>query len=303
MPLVDSEDAGPRMITEEAKEYLAEERFRIKLHELVAGELRRVLVATADDYFPPSGQWSPDEFEKRLNRYESSLAELLRVQALMGYWGEPYQHSVLKLPTTRLGQRLKLTGGLGVWLYLRWYPVLLLFYSGGIAAVAAGKYDNLRELMFSPVSDKETTHGLDIKLIRVVAKEIKNLIDSFKSLSGHGKHYTPISEYLLKLLQPMLEETLFLGTGYEDTFDRFELFYALQHVHEELREGGSTWGPVGRFGWKQRYGNPIKRLQEEAAKEGGSWGPLRAGLFGGSIERFNEVASAYSDVVSGLHWY
>jgi hypothetical protein len=86
-----------------------------------------------------------------------------------------------------LGERLKLAGGLTAWLNLRWYPLLLLFYSGGIAAVSAGKYDNLRELMLNPVSDKQTTQGGDVKLIRVVGNEMNSLTDAFKSLPGHER--------------------------------------------------------------------------------------------------------------------
>jgi hypothetical protein len=203
MPTVTAaEDGEPRMITEQVKEYLAEERFRIKLHELVAGEVRRALIATADDYFPPSGHWSVEEFQKRLASYESALSDLLRIQALIGYWAEPYQQSALKLPTTRLAERLKPAGGLTAWLNLRWYPSLLLLYSGGIAAVASNKYDNLRELMLNAVADRETTQNEDVRLIRVVAREMNRLTDAFKSLPGHERQYTPRSEYLLKFLQP-----------------------------------------------------------------------------------------------------
>ena|ERR1700722_3512686 len=113
MPIVTSaEETEPKMITDQVKEYLSEQRFRIKLHDLVSKEIRRVLMATADDYFPPAGSWSAEEFRKRLVSYESALSDLLRVQALMGYWAEPFQQSVLTLPTTRLAERLNLVGGL-----------------------------------------------------------------------------------------------------------------------------------------------------------------------------------------------
>ncbi|HVP48722.1 MAG TPA: caspase family protein, partial [Bryobacteraceae bacterium] len=265
MPTVTEAEAdGLKMITDQVKEYLAEERFRIKLHDLVFEVVRKALSATADDYFPPSGQWSPGEFQKRLNGYESALSDLLKVQTLMGYWGEAYQYPILKLPTARLGQRLKLVSGLRGWLSLRWYPLLLLFYSGGIAAIAAGRYDSLRELMFNPVSDKETRQGDDVRLIQIVADEMNFLIDAFKTLPGHEKQYTPRSEYLLKLLQPTLEEILFLGTGYEASFDRFEVLYALQYAYQRKKQNGNVWGPVGRFGWKRQS---VRDVIEEAEKE------------------------------------
>jgi hypothetical protein len=292
------EETKPRTITEQVKEYLAEERYRIKLHDLTAAEVRSVLAATAEDYFPPSRPWSPEEFQKRLGSYESALSDLLRVQALIGYWAEPYQQFALKLATTRLAERLNVSAGLVVWINLRWYPVLLLLYSGGIAAVASGKYDNLRELMTNPVYD--ATHNEDASLIRVVVKEMNRLTEIFKLLPGHENQYTPRSEYLLKFLQPLLEEELFLGTRYETSFDRFEALYALEHAYEQKREGKPAWGPVGRFGWKH---GQIPALIEEAIKAGSAWGPIRAGLFDGSAEQFKEVALEYSHSLEKLNWY
>jgi hypothetical protein len=81
MPTVETEEIDPNMIAERVKEYLAEERFKIKLHELVSGEVRKALTVTADDYFPPTGRWSPEEFQKRLSGYEAALSELLPIQA------------------------------------------------------------------------------------------------------------------------------------------------------------------------------------------------------------------------------
>jgi hypothetical protein len=93
---------------------------------------------------------------------------------------------------------------------------------------------------------------------------------------------------------------LFLGTGYEVAFDRFELIYALQHAYERKLEGKDVWGPVGRFGWKRQV---INELVEEVDRQGSSWGPLKAGLFGGSLDEFKAVVADYSKLVDRLSWY
>jgi hypothetical protein len=61
--------------------------------------------------------------------------------------------------------------------------------------------------------------------------------------------------------------------GYEASFDRFEALYALEHAYEQKQEGKNVWGPA------------------------------KAGLFGGSVEKFKEVALEYSSLLSGLAWY
>jgi hypothetical protein len=285
------------MIIDQAKEYLAEDRFKIKLHGLVAGEIRRVRIATADDQFPLSNQWSIKELEARLTHYESALNDLLRIQILTAHWGEPSQQSALRLPAARLGQRILASSGNSGWIALQWYPLLLLLYSGGIAAVAAGNYENLRELMLTKVSDSFGQQPR-VDLCSVVTKNMSVLADAFKLLPGHERHHAPRSEYLLKVLQPPVEEMLFLGTGYEDAFDRFELLYALGHAYQRKLAGERTWGPVGRFGWKHRV---VSELVAEAERHGSSWAPLKTGIFGSNVEEFLTLVSEYKGVFSGIH--
>jgi uncharacterized caspase-like protein len=290
----------------QAKEFLSEERSKIKLHDLVSQEVREVLSTTAEDYFAVQGTWSTTEFLERMQKYETATAELLQIQALLGFWSEPYNRSVLTIAPKRLGGRIKMVSGLTAWLSLRYYPMVLLLYSGGIAAIAAERYDNLRELMLAPVSDPQQTRLQNISLIRVVADEMNNLHDAFKSLPGHERQYTPRSEYLLKLLQPLLDDLLLLGSEYEATFDRFEALYALEHAHHYASEEfGRVWGPVGRFAWKRSRGpsNPLHQLIMEAEKQGASWPPVKAGLFGGSIDRFKELVAQYDTSLATLSWF
>lgn len=150
-------------------------------------------------------------------------------------------------------------------------------------------------------------HGNDVFLVRSTAELTNQLNDAFKCLPGHKRQYTPRSEYLLKLLQPLLDDALLLRTDYEDSFDRFEVLYALEHAHHYSAEKfGRIWGPVGRFAWKEyssASGRPFYDAIQEAEREGGSWPAVKAGLFGGSVERFKQIASEYGRRLSQLGWY
>jgi hypothetical protein len=104
--------------------------------------------------------------------------------------------------------------------------------------------------------------------------------------------YVPRSEHLFKTLQPELEDLLLLGRSYEALFDEFEILVALTYRDLE----GGDWGPLGRFGWKQRRSHgdsPFDRVVKDAEREGESWGPLRAGLFGGSYVQFSTGAQKF----------
>jgi hypothetical protein len=301
-----SGEGGQEMtIVERAKEYLSEDRYKLKLYELVAEEVREVISLTAEDHFAVQGSWSIEQFIERMGRYEEITKNLCQIQALLAFWGEPAHFGVLTLPGKHLCSRFKIGSGLSAWLALRWYPVLLLVYSAGIAAVAAERYDNLCEVIQANVIDPERPHRGEVTLVRAITDAISDLRDAFKQLPGHERQYTPRSEYLFKLLQPMLDDLLFLGPEYESSFDRFEVLYALEHAEQYSRVYDRVWGPPGRFGWKFQRGDlssPFHRIVSEAEQQGASWPPIQAGFFQGSIDRFREIASRYSEALSKLGW-
>jgi len=87
-----------------------------------------------------------------------------------------------------------------VWISLRWYPVLLLLYSGGIAAVAARKYENLRALMHAELPDPARPR-VEISLIRGIVDCLGDAWELFERIPGHERQYAPLSEYLFKRFQ------------------------------------------------------------------------------------------------------
>jgi MinD-like ATPase involved in chromosome partitioning or flagellar assembly len=300
--------ADPTSVKVQAlKEYLTEERFKLKLRDLLAREVRDVLSNTADDDFPIQGTWSVEEFSRRLKLYETVCADLLRLQALLCFWGEADHAAALTLAPRRLSEHLGLVSGLALWFELRWYPELLLLYSGGIAAVAAGRYGNLRELMLVPVYWAEEPQDGDASLIRSVTRAMSAgpVLSAFKALPGLADRYTPRSDHLYELLHPILDELLFLGKDYEHAFDRFEILYALEHAHRYTNPIHGVWGPPGRFAWKGSpwgSGGEYRAMVAEADAQGPSWPPIKAGLFGGSVDRFKDLATKYEQLTKNLGW-
>jgi hypothetical protein len=294
-----------RGINELAKDYLSEERHRIRLNDLVASEIRRTLAQTADDNFPiQSSGFSKDSFVERLTRYEQATNTLMDLVALISYWGTERHASALRLPFSRISGRLESQSGLVVWLALRWYPICLLAYSAGISAIASGNYNNLHTILTMIVTKPRSDSSGE--LVLALDESFSELHDAFKTLPGHERNYTPRSEYLFKLFQPRLDDLLYLGNDYEAAFDKFEIFMAL--VHSDLRNQSNqgVWGPpIGRFGWKSRNwrgDNPYGLILNEATKLKETWPPLIAGFFGGSYERFENVANEFKGRLERLSW-
>jgi hypothetical protein len=190
-------------------------------------------------------------------------------------------------------------------LALRWYPLLLELYYAGIAAVDGKRFDSLATIFYTPVPSSEYQSRTET-FVDCTARGLRDLHRSnvLKQIPGHEKNYVPLSEYLFKILQPKLDDVLFLGKDYEQAFDTFEVFLALAVADLDLLNGGKGWGPVGRFGWKHSSGGngPLDKVVSEGRAQQGAWAPLQAGLFGGSYERFETIATKYTEHISKLGW-
>ncbi len=292
------------------KEHLSEPRFRIKLDDLVNASVRATLLQTSGDTFPlDTGRVSGEDFAARLKRYEEAVGPLQSKAALMGKWAIPEQRSTLTNMLARMTDSCAAsTGGTTLWLGLRWYPISLLLYSAGIAALSAENYPAFAAMHTKKIDARAGRSGNTAA--EIVVPVVEAMFDvantnAWKLLAEYKQKRAPESEHLIRVLQPVLDDLLFLGAGYEHLFDRYEILRAL--IYADITDGG--WGPVGRFGWKYsaRIGqqdNPYTVLRAEAAQLRDQWGPLKAGLFRGSYTRFEQTAAKFeSELLSKLNWY
>jgi uncharacterized caspase-like protein len=287
------------------KQLVAGEATSIELHDFVMEEVQALLAATSDDYFPTGGEYSDDELLDRIGRYEAAVEDLAVMLACVAYWARPANRTLVRKALVRSADRFEIQGGRGAWLALRWYPSVYEFYAAGIAAVHADQYEVLADMFMSPFG--VTRRGESrVPLILGMSDAILDLAqaEAFKRIPEHERYRTPMSEYLLKVLQPDMDDSLYLGKDYERAFDDFEILMALCTADGNLQAGRNPWGNVGRFGWKEQHGEgPLSALIDRAVAAGEDWEVLRSGLFGGSIERFQAAATPYLDSVKGLGWW
>jgi len=300
------EEEGTLEKVKRAKSMLSSDSSAIELHDLLANEVRRFLSITSEDSFPTSGQFTAEEMLERIGRYEAAAADLSILLACVAHWGKEIHKSTMQKCLARSSDRLESRGGLTIWLELRWYPLILELYTAGIAAVDAQRFDNLATLFYTQLPSSEYRDKMDT-FVDAISNGLLQIIrtDAFKKIPGHERHYTPLSEYLFKILQPRLDDTFFLGKNYETTFDEFEVYFALAIADIRRAKGMDVWGPIGRFGWKHRNrdNGPLARIVTEARARKETWPPLRAGMFGGDFERFDKVATEYLELVGRLNWF
>lgn len=287
------------------KSAIASPNGSIELHDLLAAEVRRFLALTAEDNFSLSGVFSAEEFSKRLIKYEESVGDVSLMLACVAHWGQSVNVSAFKKILARSADRLEMQGGNSVWLALRKYPIVVELFNSGISSVNAGRFDWLNTLFETRLEVRDgRKHSMSLVLLASETILEFNRSNAFKLLPGHEKFKTPVSEYLYKILQPGLDDCLFLGKSYENDFDRFEVFLSLAASDAAMQEDGGSWGPLGRFSWKAERGrSPFGEVVEEADRLKLSWPPLQAGMFGGSYERFKKAADAINSMVSRSHLF
>jgi hypothetical protein len=292
-----------------AKQYLSDPKLTIPLHDLVMHHVRKVVIETPKERFPVQGvDFSVEEFTRRLQFCEGATQDLRRLLSCIAYWGGDVHRSIITKALSRVTDHLESESGLVIWNSLRWYPTILLCYASGIAALANSQYDNLAAVFATPIASPRSSSAY-AQLAPAIGDEILELerCNAFKQLPGHERYHVPRSEYLFKLLQPELDDDLFLGKEYETMFDRFEVFLALVNATIRKKNENHVWGPFGRFGWKfhsrTRRGSPLTDVVQEAKDEGEDWKPFKAGLFGRDYSLFMAAADEYVNMAGRLGWW
>jgi len=77
-------------------------------------------------------------------------------------------------------------------------------------------------------------------------------------------------------------------------FERLEVLLALQYLHAS--QTGNRYTLRGRFVWNHSS-ESIQKVQQEIEREGDEWGPLKAGLFGGTK---NSAASSIANLFESV---
>jgi hypothetical protein len=284
---------NPKMtVDKKMKDLLSDPKNRIKLDDYVTTHIKAFLTATNVERFSAQHvEIQKEDFLKLIQEYEDIIKDLQQIVILLTRWARREELSLLEKVFCRLSEVDNMPN-------LGWYPIQILMYSAGITALFAQKYDALKVVLTTPIQ-KSAGEKENLPVVVLVASSLSDIDRAFKWVPGHERNHVPRSEHLFKILEPVLENVLFIGKRYEKLFDDFEVYYSL--VCADVIE--HHWGPIGRFGYKhqRRRDNPLNRVVEEAKVKGERWLPLQVGVFG-SLERFLEIAGIIGQRVRELCW-
>jgi hypothetical protein len=254
----------------------------------------------------------------RADRYFDTVQPLAEALTVGCAWGSD-RHSPLWRRTIEAVARTAVGMPIGqqvqqALLELRAYPVLLLVYSAGLAAVYREKWAALRAVTSDAQTRDETGRKIPVIGIAHVwvpfrSVELAANVLAFETggtplseaqiealrTGAKGRRYTPVSDHLQDRLRPLLSPIIRDDSDYDDAFDELEVLLAViaaDAADQADQRGQYLHGPwIGAFTWRRRFERPPF---EQQVWEQRQQALLSAGFFGGDIARANRAFEKFA---------
>lgn len=188
------------------KEYLPEPRHRIRAHDLIADEHRRLVDRLEHQTFS-IGQWSRQEFGRQTEAYLAAMGPMLPLAYCAGMWSSREQAAQWIDVIKELARRPQTTGGSVPLVQLRALPATLLMYSFGLGAVVGGHPETLGALVGAVQHNgyRSMALGDQLNIGTVVSDGGAEL---FKALPRLANKAMPGSELVAETLKPIAKREL-----------------------------------------------------------------------------------------------
>jgi len=301
------------MTVSRAKRYLAKPEYRIRLADLVSDETDRIIKRLDQDDMGTQGNFSPEEFQRRVAVYESTSESLAKISGLIGRWGDSAQIDMVTDAIRAIVDHAESNmGGLVVFLEMRRYPAVLAFQACALGLVRCQNWTQLHRFMGIEL---DTGHDGSMRMIDAVSPSLwkGDKQDLWNNLPEFDRRYTPLSDHLAdsvfsrwgKAFLPstnklssdvLLLETL-IAFRYLESSDIGALRTALAQENGDSRN--FIWVPVLRAGWDREFRRSIVPKFENAvfveSLARGGFGRGDADYIPLAIENHNRVAAK-------MHW-
>jgi hypothetical protein len=286
------------------KGYLAETKHRIRLADLVGGEVDRVLDATATPAFALQGGPAPNTntFTARVRAYEATCETLIAMAVAGGYWVEDWHHATWQSALTRLATR-RGEAGYPVWVELQRYPATLLLYALGLGAAEAGERGLLflGKLFGTPVHREHREDKTAVELLPPFCL-FERGNGPPRLLEGMERRHAPLNDWLYALLQPRFRSRFSSESRFTYAFDRLEVLMALSYAYHAKRARDWYWAPPGSYVYRHDNRDRILKEIRAAIESQGDKSPyVRTGIFGHSAEECSAGIDAFVNWAQAFH--
>lgn len=290
------------LLVNSAKRYLAKPEHRIQLDELFSSETQNLINKLDAADLTGQGQWSPEEFRRRIALYESLTEPLARMAGVLGRWGDGSEKSLVVDVIRMLCAHADREGaGLNVYLDIRTYPAVLVMTGYGLGLVRSERWADLHALFAAQVkrrNSNDTKRAVE-RLFLWAWPGGNN--DYWKNLEGFDRHKTALSDHLCGLFEKWSKSFVGVLPEFERLYEAYEVLGSLAHLERaeiaeleaELAEqprNGFVWFPIGRSGWHERM---RERILEDFLSDGMKPVLLEAGFGKGDDDFLQKSVANY----------
>lgn len=315
------------------KEMLPDPARRIALDDLIAQEVSEILGSLNDsNKFPHDKLEGSNEEQLALlvdtaEKYWAAVEPFCNSLYVAARWAtveqlDPWIRGIKALAS----HAMKQANGYEVLSDLRHTPLLISVIVAATASSANGRWDNLKALLADQTVKNFFGRGETLDLIGLTsfyqplkaspvaasalarrAQEKESTEDAIKYFTDKrgGTRHTPMADWLFETIRPIFSDQYPDEGGYYDEFERAIILlgvierdlaavrYADNPNHTWLVR--SQWFGRSTWSYSARLNSPVKEIADELKVQQESCGPLRAGLFGSSVERARTAMDGYSD--------
>jgi hypothetical protein len=323
----------PAMLRRMTKDMVVDPARRIELDDLISQETRRVLEAIRDEEKFPTQRLAGGTNDEMVVRcaevaasYVQMISPLCASMQVAARWGggQTLMPWVSALRAVS-GEATKMKGGNVALLELRHVPALITTFTAALASIGQGRWDNLKTLLVDVTVPMKHGDGVDVLLQvenpwvpfsdwgdllpNVIARAAMNgespqvVIEKFNAKQT-TRLRTPVADWLHVILREHFDEQYADASAYSEAFDRAEVVLGM--ISQDISNveiGGDperSWAKrslwFGRSTWRANYGSGAAGIiAAEIQRDGLSWPPLAAGLFGGQFDRAVTASSDYAE--------
>lgn len=267
------------LLTSSVKRYLSKPEFKIELSDLIDDQLGQLLSNLDTDILSPNGSWSNEEFKERITLYEQLTEPMAYVTGLLGRFGadEHFEH-VADVLNSVYSKTTESMGGLTVWLNIRSYPAVLIFYAFGLSLLRAKRFKALYRL-FQHKLPSRRSDALKPLVERLFLWDWEGHDNDMwrRYDESYARKKTALSDHLHELFSGWSAEITGRTPDFEMLFEEFELLASLAHFmgndESEIEKAFTSEDPdqvkyfrtpFGRVGWDSRCHTALaKRLEDQ----------------------------------------
>lgn len=232
---------------ETLKELVTDNRNKIKVNELVNGQIQIVL-KRLEKHMKIYVKHDEGRFYKKVKSINGEINSIIKTIIILVYYGQEDYINIV----TRTIEKFAPVGycdGCKEDVKVRYYPCLLMFYVAIMTSIESRNYDILRKIINITKRLKNYSSMESDNLLSVISYEMCTISSAFQNINEKKNYKYPFSEYVYELIQPLMDDELFLGKeDYKNLFCNCEIIVSLWNSIEKYNKNSDyTWCIQGRF--------------------------------------------------------